>query len=114
MATNPKALASILTTITKAAGSVSAVFDATTKGVSMLDAAVTKASDEQKLRHRAQRRKFVHNLVRESSMEQAVADQQVVEFCSKSDSHKSLFEKSFDEFNELFSDELASKPNPSA
>lgn len=103
---NPKAIQSIFTTVSKGAASISAIFDTTTRSIGMIDAIVSKASDEQKLRYRKERRTFVHNLVREASSEQAEADIIVLEFCAQSVQHDELYTASHKEFSDLFADEL--------
>lgn len=97
---------SILETVTKTASTITSVLDTTTKSIGMVDRFVGKASDEQQLSYRKDRRTFVHNLVRTASEEQAQADIKVIEFCNQSDQHKELFEKSYIEFSDLFEDEL--------
>jgi hypothetical protein len=110
MATAKVAIGSIMDTITQTAISVSSLVNTTNKGIGMLDALVTKVSDEQRLRYRADRHVFIKNLIRESSESQTAADLQVISFCSKSKEHKEMFEKNFDEFSNLFAEELPTKP----
>lgn len=109
MATARIALASVLSTVSNTAESVSSLINVTTKGVGMLDAIVTKASTEQKLRHRAGSHLFVKNLIRESAEAEATANIQVLEFCAKSDAHKAQFQASYDEFSKLFASELGTE-----
>lgn len=114
MATARIAMGSIMSTISQTANSVSALINTTTKGIGMLDAMVTKASDEQALRHKKDRRQFVKNLQREAAEEEASANIQVLEFCAKSNEHAKLYKTAFDEFGQLFAEELAlASPKPS-
>lgn len=91
MATARIALASVLDTVSQTANSVSSLINVTTKGVGMLDAIVTKASNEQALRHKAGAHLFVKNLIRESAEAEATANINVIQFCSKSEDHKKQF-----------------------
>lgn len=102
MATGKVAIASVMDTVTATANSVSALIHTTTKGIGMLDAIVTKASNEQQARHKVAAHTFVKNLIRDSAEEQAIADMQVINFCAKSADHKQMFEKNFNEISELF------------
>lgn len=111
MATSRIALASVLDTVAQTANAFTQVVTTTTKGIGMLDALVTKASNEQALRHKAGRHTFVKNLIRESASEQAIADLQVIDFCSKSAEHKKMYEKNFDEFSTLFAEDINLKPS---
>ena len=104
--TNPHALKSVLSTVAKTAQSVGALVDTGTRSISMLDRFVGKASEEQELRYRKDRRMFVHNLVRDAASEQAEADIKVEEFMKQSAEHKRLFTASYQEFESLFADEL--------
>lgn len=106
--TNPRALTTIMTSVAKGAQAVGALFDSTTNSIGMLDALVTKASEDQRLRYRKERRTFVHNLVREASEEQSQSDLRVDEFCKQSPRHAELFNAAYSEFSELFADELKS------
>lgn len=101
MATAKIALSSVMDAATSAANSVGAVFSVTTKGIGMLDAIVTKVSNEQKLRHKAGGHTFVKNLIRESAEAEAIANLNVLDFCNKSEQHKELFESAFNEFSAI-------------
>lgn len=106
MATTKLAFRSILDTVTKTAGSLNSVLDASVKTIGMADAFVTKASEQQALRYKADKRNFVHNLVRDAAMEKAEADKSVDDYCKQSDDHARFFNDAHNEFEALFADEL--------
>lgn len=111
MATARIALSSIMDTVSQTANSVSALINVTTKGVGMLDAVVTKVSNEQRLRHKADAEVFKTNIIREYSEAEATANLQVIQFCNKSPDHKQLFETAFNRFSELLNDSTSPKPS---
>ena len=107
MATSRIALGSVLDTVSSAAGAITSIFNTTGKSIGMLDAFVTKASEEQQLRHRADKDQFIFRLINEAASEKATEDMKIVDFCNKSDTHKATFEKAYNHFHGLFAKELA-------
>lgn len=106
MATAKIALGSVLDSVAKTAGTISAVFDTANRSINMLDRFVGKASEEQALQYRKDKRTFVKNLVREAAEEQAQADIRVQDFRKQSADHTKFFDESYDEFSALFAEEL--------
>lgn len=111
MATSRLAIGSLLETVSSAAGAITSIFNTTGKSIGMLDAFVTKASDEQTLRHRADKDQFIFRLISEASQEKANDDMKIKAFCDKSEDHKASFEKAFNHFHGLFAKELGHKDN---
>lgn len=80
---NTSALKATTQAIATVANTVSSVFSTTTKTVGMLDALVTKSSDEQRKRHLKDAEIFHQNLAHELAHDVAELDRKAHEYCSK-------------------------------
>ena len=103
MTTARVALSSVLDTVAKTAGSVTAVLDATTKGIGMLDAFVTKAASEQQKRHVKSGLIFDESLRLEYATEVTTMKTTADEFCNKSPRHEELFNQAYAEIAQALS-----------
>lgn len=92
-------LGTVNTTATTISASIGTVGDA----VGMLNSYVEKAAREQKIRHKADTNEFKNRLINELSMQRAVQERQVIEFCNDKQ-NEALFKKAHDELQELLKD----------
>ena len=103
VATTRLTIGSVLGTINTAATTVSSTLDAVGAGIGMLNASVTKAATEQRIRHAVDVNEFKSRLVVEVSMERAQRERAVVDFCSDKQ-NEALFKKAFDELSNIVKD----------
>ena len=103
VATTRLTIGSVLGTINTAANTVSSTLDAAGSAVGMLNATVTKAAKEQRIRHAVDINEFKSRLVIEVSMERAQRERTMLEFCSDAQ-NKALFEKAFNELTAAIKD----------
>jgi hypothetical protein len=92
---------SIMGTVAITANSATALINTVSKSVTMLDAFVSNASDEQRAKQEARREDFVNNLIRTSAQQQAEANIQAVEFCNQSKAHAEQYESAHDRYSAL-------------
>lgn len=102
MANTRSTFGSLLGTVEKTATTVINVLDAANGGVSMLNAYVSKAANEQRMRHIADAEVFKENLIREVTQEEANSTLKVIKFCAQSPEHKQAYETSYEKFSNLF------------
>ena len=98
------ALGSILGTINSTATSISAIVNTAGKSVGMLDAFVSKASEQQVIKQKVAREDFVNDLIRTCAETQTMANMAVVEFCSKSSAHAEQYATAYDRYSNLLAE----------
>lgn len=99
--TKPNALASLATAVATSANTVTSLFTATTKGIGMLDAAVTKASNQQAARHVIDNEDFLNDLIRDSAHAQAEANRKVEDRCTKDPVYAGFYNEANARYSEL-------------
>lgn len=105
----------VLGSVQSAATTVTTTLDAATGAVGMLSAFVTKAADEQRIRHIADKEDFIENLILERAEHRAVAMIKANKFASKSAEHKQHFNDAYAQFEQLLrTPEELEKRNPTS
>lgn len=99
-------IGSILGTITVAAERTSQLLNTAGSTIDQLDRFTQHASMKQKRRHKIEERQFTKRLILDAASADAEADIKVQEFRAKSEQHASLFDASFEEYTNLFAEEL--------
>lgn len=101
MANTRSTFGSLLGTVEKTATTVINILDAANGGVGMLNAYVTKAAGEQRMRHIADAEVYKENLIREVTQEEANSTLKVQKFMAQSPEHKAAYEVSYEKFSKL-------------
>jgi len=101
MANTRTTFGSLLGTVEKTATTVINVLDAANGGVSMLNAYVSKAANEQRVRHILDAEVFKENLIREVTYEEANSTLKVQKFCKQSPEHEAAYAASYEKFSNL-------------
>lgn len=96
-ATTRATFGSILGAVTNAATSVSTVFDTATDALNMANSYVKNAAIDQKQRAKAHRNDFNYKLAEEVGMARTERQQTILEYTNKSEQHKQMFEKNYNE-----------------
>lgn len=86
-------LGAALGTITTAANTLSSTFDAANKGIGMLNTLVSDAAENQKLRSKANRERFVTQLIEDSAMEDTLRARKIDDFCEDADNKRHFEER---------------------
>ena len=110
MATARLALASVLDTVSSTANSVTQLIGVTTKGIGMLDAAVTKAANEQRKNHVSAALLFDEQLQLEYATSVTTMKIKSDDFAQQSERHAELFNAAYAEIKSA----LNPQPKPSA
>lgn len=101
MSTTRLSFGAVLGSVQSAATTVTATLDAATGAVGMLTAYVSKASDEQRIRHLADKEDFVENLILERAEQRALSAIKAEKFMAKSPDHHKHFASAYAEFEAL-------------
>lgn len=112
--TQTNAIGSLMAAVATSANTVTSLFVAATKGIGMLDAAVTKAANEQAARHEIANEDFLNQLIRDSADAQATADRKVKERCNADPVYASFFETHHARYEALLAHRRASIASPDA
>jgi len=102
MATTRATFGSILSTVTTTATTINNVLDTANQAVSMATAYVTKAAEEQRLRHIEEKDKYLHELLQQSAIERAENEKKVETYRNQSDFHKEAYDRQYARLEELF------------
>ena len=101
MSTTRMSFGAVLGSVQSAATTITSTLDAATGAVGMLTAFVGKASDEQRIRHIADKEDFIENLIMERAEMRSVANLKAEKFVSKSADHAKHFKAAYDRFESL-------------
>ena len=101
MSTTRMSFGAVLGSVQSAATTITSTLDAATGAVGMLTAFVSKASDEQRIRHVADKEDFIENLVLERAEMRSIANIKAEKFMAKSGDHTKHFKSAYDRFSEL-------------
>lgn len=101
MANTRSTFGSLLGTVEKTANTVINVLDAANGGVSMLNAYVSKAANEQRVRHILDAEVFKENLIREVAQEEANSTLKIQKFMAQSPEHTEAYKTSYEKFSKL-------------
>jgi len=104
------AYSALLGTVVNTANSVSSVINATTSSVTMLEAFITKAANEQAQAHKVAAADYTETLEIDAAQRSVERQIKALEFCAKSEVHLELFEKARAKYANL----LSKSPQPSA
>lgn len=115
MSTTRMSFGAVLGSIQSAATTVTTTLDAATGGVGMLSAFVTKAADEQRIRHTIDKEDFIENLIIERTEMNAVAKLKLEKFIAKSPEHAKHAKAAYEKYSKLLrSPEELEALNPSS
>ena len=95
MATSRVAIGSVLATISDTANAVSSIVNTTTKSIGMLDALVTKASNEQRKRHIVDSLNFDQRLAHEHAQEVSNLTKTADEFVAQHPQYKEQYSSAY-------------------
>lgn len=101
MSTTRMSFGAVLGSIQSAATTVTSTLDAATGAVGMLTAFVSKASDEQRIRHVIDKEDFIENLIIERTEMNALAVIKLNKFISKSPEHASAAKSAYEKYSKL-------------
>ena len=101
MSTTRMSFGAVLGSIQSAATTVTSTLDAATGAVGMLTAFVSKASDEQRIRHIIDKEDFIENLIIERTEMNAVAALKLEKFIAKSPAHAKHAKAAYDKYTAL-------------
>lgn len=101
MSTTRMSFGAVLGSIQSAATTVTSTLDAATGAVGMLTAFVSKASDEQRIRHVIDKEDFIENLIIERTEMNAVAALKLEKFISKSPDHAKHAKRAYEKYSAL-------------
>jgi hypothetical protein len=101
MSTTRMSFGAVLGSVQSAATTITSTLDAATGAVGMLTAFVSKASDEQRVRHIADKEDFVENLIIERAEMRSVAALKAEKFMGKSPEHQRHFKAAYESFEAL-------------
>lgn len=101
MSTARMSFGAVLGSIQSAATTVTSTLDAATGAVGMLTAFVSKASDEQRIRHIIDKEDFIENLIIERTEMNAVAALKLEKFIAKSPAHAQHAKAAYDKYTAL-------------
>lgn len=101
MSTTRLSFGAVLGSVQAAATTVTTTLDAATGAVGMLSAFVVKASDEQRIRHIADKEDFIENLIMERAEQRATSVMKAEKFMSKSAAHAQHYEAAYKSFESL-------------
>jgi len=102
MATTRMAFGSILGTVTDTAEAVSNLVKTAGLGIGMINDFVADASLDQKDRGKVHRKVFRAALLRDSKLEVAKSNLDVLKFTRESDEHKALYEQAGELLDDVF------------
>jgi len=98
MATARLTFGTVLDTVSTAAVTVTGALDTVSTTIGMANAFVTKAANEQALRHTADNETFIDRLIEEKAMEQTAINLEIETFVAKSERHKFHYEQAYDRY----------------
>ena len=101
MSTTRMSFGAVLGSVQSAATTITSTLDAATGAVGMLTAFVSKASDEQRIRHVADKEDFIENLIMERAEMRSVANLKAEKFLSKSADHAKHYTAAYRSFESL-------------
>lgn len=101
MSTTRMSFGAVLGSIQSAATTVTSTLDAATGAVGMLTAFVSKASDEQRIRHVIDKEDFIENLIIERTEMNAIAALKLEKFISKSPDHAKHAQRAYEKYSKL-------------
>lgn len=101
MSTTRMSIGALLGTVQSAATTVTSTLDAATGAVGMLNAYVTKAADEQRIRHIIDKEDFIENLIIERTEMAATAALKLEKFISKSPDHAKHAKSAYEKYSKL-------------
>lgn len=104
LTTKANTFSAIAGSIASVAGSVTELFNAGTKSISMLDTAVDAASRKQKDRTVVELAEYRETIIMEAASREAETSIKVNEFRNKLETHKTLFDASYSKFSNLFAE----------
>lgn len=86
-------LGAALGTVTTAANTLSATFDAANKGIGMINTFVSDAAENQRLRSIANKERFTEQLIEDFAMEDALRAIKIDDFCADADKKRHFEER---------------------
>ena len=101
MSTTRMSFGAVLGSVQSAATTITSTLDAATGAVGMLTAFVSKASDEQRVRHVADKEDFVENLIMERAEMRSIACLKAEKFITKSADHAKHYGAAYAAFEQL-------------
>ena len=101
MSTSRLTFGAILSTVQTTANTVTNVLDAANAGVGMLNAYVTQAADNQRIRQIADKETFIEDLIREKAMQQATQTIKINKFTSQSAEQSKAYEDAYETYQSL-------------
>ena len=101
MATSRLTFGAVLETVTTTATALTGALSAVSEGTQILGAFVSKAAEEQRYRHLADKESFIERLITEKSEERATANLAVERFIAKSASHAKHYEDAYNTFTAI-------------
>ena len=104
MANSRVTIGAVLGAVETTATTLTNTLNALNMGVNMINATVKEASQNQQDQQKIDRKTFRLNLLRESAQSEVEANLKVIDFCNTSPKHQELYESSYNEFAELFTE----------
>lgn len=101
MSTTRMSFGAVLGSVQSAATTITTTLDAATGAVGMLSAFVTKAADEQRIRHTIDKEDFIENLIIERTEMCATQALKLEKFISKSPEHAKHAKSAYDKYTRL-------------
>lgn len=101
MSTSRLTFGAILSTVQTTANTVTNVLDAGNAAVGMLNAYVTQAADNQRIRQIADKETFIEDLIREKAMQQATQTLKINKFTSQSTEQSEAYEAAYATYQKL-------------
>lgn len=101
MSTSRLTFGAILSTVQTTANTVTNVLDAGNAAVGMLNAYVTQAADNQRIRQIADKETFIEDLIREKAMQQATQTLKINKFTKQSEEQSVAYEAAYSTYQNL-------------
>lgn len=101
MSTSRLTFGAVLSTVQTTANTVTNVLDAANAGVGMLNAYVTQAADNQRIRQIADKETFIEDLIREKAMQQATQTLKINKFTAQSNEQSVAYETAYNTYKAL-------------
>jgi predicted ATPase len=106
MATMRLTLGTVLDTVSTTANSVTGILNTVNNSVAMANRYVEEASENQRIRQKADRLTFVDGLRKEKAEELARSNKRIEEMCSKDEVYAKHYAAAYDLFGYLLADEI--------
>jgi hypothetical protein len=106
MATMRLTLSTVLDTVSTTANSVTGVLNTVSNSVAMANRYVEEASENQRIRQKADRLTFVDDLRKEKAEQLARTNRRIEEMCAKDEVYARHYAEAYDLFGDLLADEM--------